>query len=136
MNLIIAILSSSSLIAAVVSIVSLFLNRKWTKEDREANKQTEIVTKLNRVESGLEKHIEDNDLSDALQARRRIIAFADECRRKIKHSEEHFENVAEDIDDYVHYCDTHPGFKNNKASLSIAFVLDCYDQARRNNDFI
>ncbi|MBQ7278884.1 MAG: hypothetical protein IJR17_06775 [Clostridia bacterium] len=136
MNLLIAILSSSSLIAAVVSIVSLLLNRKWTKEDREADKQGEIVQEMGLLKANLQQHIASNAQENAKQARRRIIEFADECRRTMKHSEEHFENVLEDIDAYRRYCTNTPAFENSKAVASTKFILDCYDKAKRTNDFI
>lgn len=136
MNLLIAFLSSSGLVAAVVSIVSLLLNRKWTKEDRKADKQEEIVRELRAVKVNLTEHIESNAQSEAKQARRRIIDFSDECRRGVKHSEEHFENLLEDIDAYRRYCTNNPRFENSKAVTSTKFIIDCYDRAKRTNDFI
>lgn len=136
MSVLAAIFSGGGLIAAIVSIVTLLLNRKWTKEDRAADKQDQIVQEIGLVKANLSQHIADNAQEDAKQARRRIIVFADECRRSIKHSEEHFENVLEDIDAYRRYCRNTPSFENSKAVASTKFVLDCYDKAKRTNDFI
>lgn len=125
-----------ALIAAVVSIVTLFLNRKWQKEDRTADRISELSVKIDNVQSALQNHIAENAEQDALQARRRIIDFSDECRRGTRHSEEHFDNVLDDITMYERYCDEHPKFKNRKAESSTRFIMDIYDQTKRNNDFI
>ena len=125
-----------ALIAAVVSIVTLFLNRKWQKEDRTADRISELSVKIDNVQSALQNHIAENAEQDALQARRRIIDFSDECRRGTRHSEEHFDNVLDDITMYERYCDEHPKFKNRKAESSTRFIIDIYDQTKRNNDFI
>ena len=125
-----------ALIAAIVSIVTLVLNRKWQKEDRTADRITELSSKIDNVQSVLSKHIDSDAENDAKQARRRIIVFSDECRRKMKHSEEHFDNVLDDITFYKQYCDDHPKFKNQKAEQSIAFVLEVSAECKRNNDYI
>ena len=68
----------SALIAAIVSIVTLFLNRKWQKEDRTADRLQELSKNIGDVKKALDAHIAENAEQDALQARRRIIAFSDE----------------------------------------------------------
>ena len=65
-----------------------------------------------------------------------IIDFSDECRRGTRHSEEHFDNVLEDIDAYEKYCAAHPQFENRKAVQSIRFIVEIYDECKRKNDFI
>lgn len=125
-----------ALIAAITSIVSLLLNRKWQKEDRSADKLDAITAEVGQIKKTLNDHIENDAENDARQARRRIIVFADECRRKVKHSEEHFDNVLDDITFYQQFCDDHPKFKNKKAEQSIAFVLEISAECKRNNDYI
>ena len=113
------------IVIAAVAIYTMLQNRAWSKQDMIA-----------AIKSTLDKHIADDEKKDALQARRRIIAFSDECKRNIPHSEEHFNNVLEDIDEYEKYCDAHPDFKNRKAVQSIKFILEIYDERRRKNDFL
>lgn len=125
-----------ALIAAAVSIVTLLLNRKWQKEDRTADKITELSGKISEVKTTLDSHIKADAENDARQARRRIIVFSDECRRGLLHSSEHFDNVLDDITAYRNYCAAHPGFKNEKAAHSISYVEEVYDKAKRENTFI
>ena len=121
-----------SLIAAVVSIVTLFLQRKWKKEDE----QSGILAKIRSIKTALHDHITEQDKSEALRARRRIIDFSDECRRGVRHSEEHFESVLEDITSYEKYCSAHKDFENSKCVLSIEMIKDLYKKTKLEDDFI
>lgn len=125
-----------ALIAAIVSIVTLLLNRKWQREDRTADRITELTGKINTVQTTLDEHIKSDAENDAKQARRRIIVFADECRRGLQHSSEHFDSVLDDITFYRQYCDDHPKFRNEKAAHSIKYIDDVYDKTKRDNAFI
>ena len=126
----------AALIAAAASIISLCLQRKWKKDDQSAGKLDEISAEVQSVKNTLTAHIATDAEADAKQARRRIIDFSDECRRGTRHSEEHFDNVLEDIDAYEKYCAAHPQFENRKAVQSIRFIVEIYDECKRKNDFI
>ena len=132
----IIIACGAALISAVASILALCLQRKWQKEDRSADKLDAINAEVTSVKKTLNEHIATDAEADAKQARRRIIDFADECRRGVRHSEEHFDNILEDITFYRQYCDEHPKFKNEKASHSIRFIEEIYDKCKRENGFI
>ena len=47
----------SALIAAVVSIVTLFLQRKWKKEDE----QSGLLAEIRSIKKALQEHIIDQD---------------------------------------------------------------------------
>lgn len=132
----IIIACGGSLIAATGTIVALLLQRKWQKEDRTADRISELSDKMEDVQDTLDSHIKADAENDAKQARRRIIVFSDECRRGMLHSSEHFDSVLDDITFYRHYCETHPGFRNEKAAHSIKYVEEVYDKAKRENSFI
>ena len=132
----ILIACGGAFITAAVSIATLLLNRKWQKEDRTADRITELSGKIGAVQTTLNEHIKSDAESDAKQARRRIIVFADECRRGLRHSSEHFDSVLDDITFYRQYCDEHPKFRNEKAAHSIKYIDDVYDQTKRENAFI
>ena len=132
----IVIACGGALIAAVASIAGLLLQRKWQKEDRTADRITELSGKINDVQTTLDAHIESDAENDAKQARRRIIVFSDECRRGLLHSSEHFDSVLDDITFYRQYCEDHPKFKNEKAAHSIRYIEDVYDETKRENKFI
>jgi hypothetical protein len=126
-----------SIITAIVAITTLLLNRKWQKEDRTADRITELSGKINDVQTTLDAHIKSDAENDAKQARRRIISFSDECRRGLQHSEEHFTSILDDITDYKYYCEhVNPKFKNEKAVHSIKFIEEVYAKAQKENKFI
>lgn len=114
----------------------MYQTHAWEVARTTAENISAVAANVDKIQTTLDRHIESDAENDARQARRRIIVFADECRRKVKHSEEHFDNVLEDITFYRQYCDTHPKFKNEKAEQSIAFVLEVSAACNRNNDYI
>ena len=127
------------IVACVTSIgafITTLLNRIWQVRDRKHDKIDAVSSEVKEIKDTLKAHIAEDELRDIYQARRRIIDFADECRRGTKHSEEHFKNMLSDIDTYEHYCNNHPNFENRQAALSIAFIADVYDKCKRENDFI
>lgn len=92
----------------------------------------DLMDKMNALENkvgALEK-------SDAIDCRVRILTFADEIRRGVKHSKETFDQVLSDIDTYERYCTEHPDFMNNKTVAAKAKILDVYSECIDNNDFL
>lgn len=124
------------IVIGAVAIWKMYKTHAWEAAEKTEKAVASMAGQIGEIQSTLQTHIETDGENDARQARRRIISFSDECRRKVKHSEEHFDNVLEDITFYRQYCDTHPKFKNEKAEQSIAFVLEVSAACKRNNDYI
>ena len=81
--------------------------------------------------------LEDNfEEQNAINCRVRILRFSDEMRRHIKHSQESFDQVFEDIDVYEQHCATHPNFKNNKTITAKERIKAAYDGCMEQNDFL
>ncbi len=132
-----------ALVPSIGTFITVMLNRRWQKQDKTASNVVALAEAVKGVKTDvkdlrgvLDSHIAEDELRDILQARRRIIVFADECRRGEQHSEEHFKSILSDIDIYERYCSKHEDFKNKQAVLSIQFVTDCYDECQRDNNFI
>lgn len=79
---------------------------------------------------------ERRDLSDALSSRRRILRFNDELLQNIRHSQEMFNNILEDITDYDHYCNTHRNFVNQRAVLAESNIKKTYQKCMEEHDFL
>lgn len=126
----------SALIAAITSIVTLFLNRKWQKEDKVADSLMKLSEKIDGISSELKAHIDANEMAEAKSARVRILRFADECRREELHSKEFFDSCLDDIDVYEKYCKAHPLFENNKTTASTKIIKELYNRCLLENDFI
>lgn len=132
-----------ALTTIVQKLSSKFKPWSWLAEQfgNAINKTT--LEKLDKLESKvaeLEKRDnqqdEEREKERALSARRRILRFADECRRQEKHSEEYFNNILEDISMYKDYCDTHPMFENEKAIIAIQVIDETYKRRLDKNDFL
>lgn len=115
----------------------------WLAEQfgKAANK--EMVDKIDilskKVES-LEKHDKEQDrqLNEerAKAARRRILRCADEIRSKIRHSQEFFNDVLDDISFYKNYCKENPKFENEKAVIAIKLIEETYEKCHKEDDFL
>lgn len=79
---------------------------------------------------------EHMDLTEAETARYRIIRFADEIRHDVKHTEEHFNQILDDIKKYEDYCKEHPKYPNNKAVSSIEKIKRVYEKCSDENSFL
>lgn len=104
---------------------------------------SDVIDKLNKQEKKIENLESMNERQDAtreedkaLDARRRILRFSDEIRRKDKHSKEMFNDVLADITNYKRYCREHPDFENDKAVLSIGIIENTYEKCIVDNDFL
>lgn len=95
-----------------------------------------IDERLNKLEAADQQQDARNAEQRALDARRHIIAAADEIRRHIDHSEEWFNSVLEDATAYERYCLSNPDFKNEKATASIAILKEVYHDCFTNNKFL
>lgn len=93
-------------------------------------KKVEELEKVDKLQN------EEREKENTLEARRRILRFADECRRKDKHSEEYFNNVLEDISMYKDYCHRNPLFENEKAVIAITIIEEAYHHCYKNDDFL
>ena len=96
----------------------------------------ELIEKVDKLDKRINQ-MEKNDAErEAKSARIRILRFGDECQQQLKHSQEHFDQIIEDIDQYETYCAEHPNFKNNKAVLTIANIKSAYRKRLAANDFL
>ena len=132
------------ILLGMIKIPKLEINIwKWLGKAIGKAINADVMTKIGNIEKKVDT-LEKNDETQtrtynedkATSARRRIIQFADEIRRKIDHSQEGFNIVLNDIKMYTNYCDTHPGFKNDQAKVSIRIIEDVYAECLKENKFL
>ena len=111
------------ILLTIIQLAPIKVN-PWSKIDRAIGRamNVEIMDKLNE--------------SEATDARYRILRFDDEIRHHVKHTEEHFNQIMDDIDEYERYCSAHPNYKNSKAVLAIENTRRTYERCRRENSFL
>lgn len=76
------------------------------------------------------------DENAASTCRYRLIRFDDELRHDVKHTQEHFDQILDDITIYERYCKEHPNYPNSKAVLAIENIKSTYVKCREENSFL
>ena len=87
---------------------------------------------IKKAIAALDAKIEENY---AKTARRCILRYSQEVRAGIRHTKEEWDQINTDIDDYNHYCKTHPEFENSRAVLAIEMLQGIYKNCLMHNDF-
>ncbi len=131
MDLLIGVLGAG-IGSGIMAIILARLQRKWKKDDQ----QDAILAELTKIQNRMDRMEAEDEEREIKHARIRILRFRDECSHNVLHSQEHFEQVIEDVDAYETYCADHPDFKNNKAVASIQLIKDTYKRRLLNHDFI
>ncbi len=127
-TIIVATLGSSALFEFFRYLIS--------RRDSKSDKYIEIITEIAGLRKDIVELHGDVDKIEAINARIRILEASDEIRMRVKHSEEWFNQVNEDITTYQRYCKKNPEFQNNRAVHAIENVNDAYKHALSTNDFL
>ena len=126
---------SSIAVAFIAIIPSIRANRKKTdeavKESQEAAKKD-----MEKMQTTLNNHIREDEDERARNQRYRILRFYDELCEHRKHSESHFEDILDDIDDYEKYCVTHPQFRNNRGKVAMEYIKSMYGKVKSSGGFL
>lgn len=123
------------LVALVGIIPAINSNRKKTQTSIEdAIKSTE--KHIDKIQTTLEAHIRENEEDSVRSRRTRILRFYDEMCAGRLHSESHFEDILDDIDEYEKYCEAHPNYKNNRGRVAMKFIVDTYDKRKIKGGFL
>lgn len=116
----------------LVSLIEFLIRRSDEKED----KNSEVLKALKELADEIASILARMDKENADDARRNILNFDDELRRKVDHSEESYNQVLADIKFYRHYCREHEDYENDKATSAIAHVRETYQEVKNANKFI
>lgn len=116
----------------LVSLIEFFIRRSDEKKDKNSEVLKAIQSLSDKID-GIENRM---DKENADEARRNILSFDDELRRKVDHSEESYNQVLADIKFYRHYCRTHADYENDKATSAIAHIRETYQSVKNENRFI
>lgn len=116
----------------LIGFIEFLIRRSDEKKDKNSEVLEALATireRILRIESRM-----DEENADA--ARRRILKFDDELRRKAEHSEESFNQILSDIKFYRDYCRTHAEYENDRASSATAHIKKVYGEVKAENRFI
>lgn len=96
----------------------------------------EVLAEVSSMRADLETLKSDVNKENADLRRIRILGFADEIRRDVRHSEESFNQVLDDITAYERYCLNHPNYENRKATAAISFIIETHRNCMDQNNFL
>lgn len=121
----------------VVQIAPIKLN-PWTRLASALGKaiNREILTEVKEMHQSLEQHIALDDQRDADRKRMRVLRFNDELIHGVRHTQEHFNEILDDITAYERYCESHPNYQNNKAVMAIENVKRTYQRCEDERNFL
>lgn len=144
MNGLVSILTAIApvLVALVGIIPTVISNRKKTQKSiedfQEDVKKSQDAAKkdIDKIQATLDAHIREDEDDKARNQRYRILRFYDEMCEHRDHSESHFEDILDDIDDYEKYCETHPQFKNNRGKVAMEYIKASYGKIKSGGGFL
>lgn len=122
--------------AALKEIVEVIKAMKDSSEEQFRETREAINTLREDMNANDLKLRDSLDETKAITARVRILRASDEILHKMKHSQEWFDQLNDDITYYETYCNTHPDFRNNKATHAIASINKVYAKCIEENDFL
>ena len=131
------------LIVTIGTIITVIINnRKKTEESLDSFKaeltraSKETNDKVDALDKKLSGHIKENEEDNMKQVRTRILRFYDEVCEKRLHSENHFEDILDDIDDYEKYVASHKDFKNNRGEAAMRHIKEVYHVEKETGGFL
>lgn len=118
----------SGLFTLIPTLIAIFQSAKKNRE--------KINNKIDAMDKKLDNHIKEDEWGTMKQVRSRILRFSNDVCRGEHFSEEYWNNILDNIDDYEQYCKVHSDFLNNKGELAIKFIKDEYLEVKKNNTFL
>lgn len=132
---VVRVILSDVLPALITGVVSVIIASNAARREKEKEKNV-VVERLDDLSRKLDNHIQEDNEAKADEGRLRVLRFGDEVRRGIQHTEEHWTDILRDIDRYEDYCDSHPEYENNRATRTIQYLKNIFDEHLENNDFL
>ena len=125
-----------NIVVAVVAIIpTIITNRKKTQESiKQSNEATD--KQIAEIKTAFDAHVEDYEAAKAASQRYRILRFYDEVCSKQKHSESHYDDILDDIDEYENYCASHSKFRNNRGHVAMQYIRDTYAKVKADGGFL
>ena len=126
-----------------IGFVEFLIRRKDEKCDKnkevlEAVKELEkkMDERFNILDAKITEVDEKGDERNAVEARVRILRFADEMMEERRHSKDSYDQVLCDITEYNKFCNLHSTFKNDQTEATCKFIRESYEERLRKHDFL
>lgn len=117
-----------------------FLQFMISRHDDKNNAIKDLKDYVSKMEGRLTEKIEaieeKADERNAVNARVRILRFADETLEGKRHSKDSFDQCLSDIDDYEDYVTKNPDFLNNQTHATVTYIKKIYTERLERHDFL
>ena len=125
-----------NIVVAVVAIIpTIIANRKKTQDSiKQSNEATD--KQIAEIKKAFDEHVADYEAAKASSQRYRILRFYDEICDNQRHSESHFEDILQDIDEYENYCKHHDEYHNNRGHVAMEYIKELYGKLKVNGGFL
>lgn len=125
------------LIATTLIQISPIKINPWGSLFKWIGKQvnTEVIEKINKVESRLDKHVKESLEAELRTRRVSILDFSSSVIRGVNYHREKFDFMIGECDNYEKYCQDN-NIKNGVAEASIAEIRRIYSEHLKNGDFL
>ena len=122
-------------VAMITIIPTIISNRKKTQE---SIKQTTsaLEQRMDKLQASYDAHVKDYEAAKASSQRYRILRFYDEVCEGQRHSESHFEDILQDIDEYEKFCKHHDDYQNNRGHVAMDYIKEIYGRLKSNGGFL
>ena len=133
-----------AVLATVVEITTIKIN-PWSLLFSAVGKaiNKDNAEKLDKLGKDIETLHDQNktitetlERKDAEDARNHILRFGDEIKNKVRHSEEYFNQILDDITKYEQYCESHKDFKNARTVATVQIINEVYQKCLKEKDFL
>lgn len=124
----------------IITLTVVQIVTKWNPWTAIFEKLGEVMNsktnkRIDELEHKLDGHIVDDRNYKAMQWRKNILDFSKDIIRHGNDTEESYENIMDDINDYLKFVDDN-GIKNEKANRAIANIRASYDRHCQAGDFL
>lgn len=100
------------------------------------SKLDNLYKQFNELKQSFDRHIKEDTYDEMDQKRRNIINFSSEITRGIRHTEEQYNQIIEDVDEYEEFCEMNSEYHNTKAEASIKNIKCSYEECLKQNSFL
>lgn len=122
--------------AAIVTVIGQIISARQMRKYANEDKRDELTAAVHGLRDDIDGLRDQIDRRDAINARTHILRFDDELRGKVRHSQEYFRQILDDIDTYDEFCAGHMGFRNGYATAAEKHIREVYDRCLAENSFI
>ena len=95
----------------------------------------DVNARMDKIESKLDKHIEESEQRDIRNRRSLILDFSNACMNHRGHTKEEFDFIITECDRYQIYCKEN-NIPNGVADAAIKEIKRVYDYCIRHNSFL